>query len=310
VKGQGLAVPASLARTLVEVHGEAGRAWLGRLPSLVAHCQERWSIQVGPPFPRLSYNLVAPARRADGTDLILKLGVPNRELTTEIHALGQFEGRGAVQLIDADPELGVLLLERLRPGTPLVHLGMSHDEEATSIAAGIMRQLWRPAPAQHPFPTVARWVAGLGKLRSRFGGTAGPLPARLVERAEATSAALLGSMAEPVVLHGDLHHENILAAQRQPWLAIDPKGVVGEPAYEVGALLLNPLPHLLEAPDPPGIQARRIRQLAEELGVDRERIAGWGLAQAVLSAWWSIEDHGYGWEGAVACAEILAGLEG
>ena len=305
---QEIAVPAGLARTLGEVYGEAGREWLGRFPALVAHCELRWGLTIGPPLPQLSYNLVAPARREDGTEVILKLGVPNRELTSEAHALRLFDGRGAVQLVDADPDLGVLLLERLTPGTSL--LDAVGDEEATSIAAGVMRQLWRPAPAEHPFRSVADWTSGLRKLRPRFGGTTGPLPAHLVERAEAVLAELLDSMAEPVVLHGDLHHANILAAQRQPWLAIDPKGLVGEPAYEVGPLLQNPLPQLLEAPDPPAIEARRVRQLAAELGFEPERIAAWGFAQAVLSAWWSIEDHGYGWEGAIACAEILAALKG
>ena len=91
-------------------------------------------------------------------------------------------------------------------------------------------------------------------------------------------------------------------------MALDPKGVVGEPAYEVGALLRNPLPQLLTEPRPARVLARRVDQLAEELGFDRERIAGWGLAQAVLSAWWSFEDHGHGWELAIACAEVLATL--
>jgi streptomycin 6-kinase len=109
-------------------------------------------------------------------------------------------------------------------------------------------------------------------------------------------------MAEPVLLHGDLHHWNILAAGRQPWLALDPKGIVGEPAYEVGALLRNP--DLM----PLQVQERRVDQLTAELGFDRYRILGWGIAQAVLSAWWSYEDHGHGWESAVACAEILAAL--
>jgi streptomycin 6-kinase len=171
-----------------------------------------------------------------------------------------------------------------------------------------MRQLWRPVTPDHPFPTVAGWAAGLGRLRARFGGTTGPLPAALVERAERLFADLIGSMGEPVLLHGDLHHDNILTAQRQPWLALDPKGVVGEAAYETGALLRNPAGRVLQAPDPAGMMARRIDQLAAELGFEWERIRGWALAQAVLSAWWSIEDHGYGWEEAIAYAEILAGL--
>jgi streptomycin 6-kinase len=124
-----------------------------------------------------------------------------------------------------------------------------------------------------------------------------------VDTAERLFAELLASQAEPVLLHGDLHHFNILAAERQPWLALDPKGVVGEPAYEVGALLRNPSPD-----QPAHVQARRVAQLAEALALDRERLLGWGVAQAVLSGWWMYEDHGYGWEPALACAEVLAGL--
>ena len=122
-------------------------------------------------------------------------------------------------------------------------------------------------------------------------------------------AELIGSMGAPVLLHGDLHHENILAAEREPWLALDPKGVVGEAEYEVGALLRNRLPEQLAAPETGRILARRVAQLAEELGFDRTRLRGWGLAQAVLSAWWSYEDHGHGWEGAMVVAEHLSALK-
>ena len=112
-------------------------------------------------------------------------------------------------------------------------------------------------------------------------------------------------MGEPVVLHGDLHHYNILSAVREPWLAIDPKGVVGEAEYEVGALLRN---HLLSTVRPERLLARRVDQLTDELGFERQRIVGWGLAQAVLSAWWSFEDTGQVWDEAIACAEVLAEL--
>jgi len=294
------------ARTIVELYGAAGIEWLSRLPSIIADCEQRWLLTVMPPFEPLSYNYVAPAIRADGTDVVLKLGIPNPELLTEIEALRLFNGHGIVQLLDADPDQGILLLERLKPGTPLSSL--PDDRQATSIAAQVMRQLWRPAPSEHPFPTVAKWAAGLRRLREHFAGGCGPFPRALVEVAEARFAELIGSMAEPVLLHGDLHHENILTAERQPWLALDPKGLVGEPAYEVGALLRNPMPQLLAEPQPERVLARRVYQLAEELGFDRERLLGWGVAQAVLSAWWSFEDHGHGWEWGIACAELLTML--
>ena len=299
-------LPAGLARTISEVHGEAGMEWLRRFPSLIRDCERRWSLKIALPFPQLSYNFVAPALRQDGMEVVVKLGVPNPELTREIEALQFYAGRGAVQLLDADPEQGLLLLERLQPGTLLSLL--TDDVEATSISASVIRQLWRPAPAAHHFITVNDWAAGLHRLRQRFGGTTGPLPANLVERAEAIFADLLNSMTDPVVLHGDLHHDNILAGHRQPWLAIDPKGVIGEPAYEVGALLRNPMPQLLKVLNLERVLARRADQLAHELELDRGRIVGWGFAQALLSAWWSLEDHGSGWEPAIACAHVLAHL--
>ncbi len=300
------AIPENFARTTVELYAERGAQWLERLPALLADCERRWSLTVQPPFEPLSYNYVAPATRADGAQVVLKLGVPNPELRTEIEALRFYDGRGSARLLEADAQRGVLLLERLVPGLMLSSL--DDDARATSIAAGVMRQLWRPVPAGHSFPTVADWAAGMGRLRQRFDGDVGPLPVALVERAEKLFDELIGSLGEPVLLHGDLHHYNILSAQRRPWLALDPKGVVGEPEYEVGALLCNPSPQLLDWPQPGRVLARRVDQLAEELGSERERLLGWGVARSVLSAWWSIEDHGHGWEYAITCAELLAAL--
>lgn len=300
-------VPDDFARRMVEMYGDDGGAWLRRLPSIIADCERGWSLTVGPPFVPLSYNYVAPAVRADGIDVVLKVGYPHRELFTEMEALRLCDGRGIVRLLAADRAQGAMLLERLSPGMTL--LQVADDELATSIAAQVMRELWRPVPPAHSFPTVADWAAGLQKLREHFAGGTGPFPAHLVARAEALFAELLGSQTEPALLHGDLHHENILTAQRGPWIALDPKGLVGEPAYEVGALLRNPLPQLLTMPQPGRILARRIDQLAAELGFERARLRDWAFAQAVLSAWWSYEDHGHGWEPTIACAEHLAAIK-
>lgn len=216
-----------------------------------------------------------------------------------------YDGRACVRLLDDDRERGALLLERVRPGTTLI--AIEDDGERTRIAARVMGRLWRPAPGAHRFPTVERWAAGLARLRARFDGGTGPLPPDLVDTAERLFVELIDSMGEPVLLHGDLHHENILCSEREEWLAIDPKGLVGEPAYEVGALLRNPLPWLFEQsrPRPAELTARRASVLAEALGFDRERILRWGFAQAVLSAWWCIEDAGGCWQDQIHCAEII-----
>jgi streptomycin 6-kinase len=302
-------IPVRFVRTMIEMHGDAGQTWLDELPARIAGYERRWAIQVGPPFANLSYNYVAPAVRSDGAPLILKLGVPHPELSSEIAALRLYDGSGSARLSEAEPERGALLIERLLPGSML--LDLTDDDEATRIAAQVMRALWRPAPPAPEdavFPTAARWAAGLQRLRARYDGGTGPLPADMVERAEALFAELLASSGAPMLLHGDLHHENILSAKRAPWLAIDPKGLIGEAEYEVGALIRNPLPRLLELSDVTATLARRFDILAETLGFDRQRMIAWSWAQAILSAWWHIEDHSHGWEPTIALAERLTPL--
>jgi streptomycin 6-kinase len=304
-------IPEQFVRRMIELHEEQGVAWLEQLPGLIAEYERRWSLKVLPPYA-LSYNYVAPAIRHGGMPVVLKVGYPGDELMSEIVALRHYAGHGMVQLIEADDQHGIVLLEQLSPGTMLASLVPIDDARATSIAAGVMRELWGgpggAAPANPALGSIEDWAAGMSRMRAFFGGGTGPFPRALVEEAEALFKDLLASQAAPVLLHGDLHHDNILAAQRAPWLAIDPKGIVGEPAYEVGALLRNPLPQLLELPDPRRAMARRVAQLADELGLDQARVRGWGLAQAVLSAWWNVEDLGHGWEGAIACAELLAAV--
>jgi streptomycin 6-kinase len=276
------------------------------LPAIIAGCEERWDLLVGTPFPGLSFNYVAPAVRSDGSEAVLKLSLPeNSELRREAEALGVFDGRGAVRLLELDLERGAMLLERLVPGGALE--SVRDDGEATAAAAGVLAELWRPAPADHTFPLVSDWAWGFERLRRSFGGGTGPVPAPLVERAEAIFSELLASQDEPVLLHGDLHHGNVLSARRRPWLAIDPKGVVGELAYDTGALLRNPA-RLLKEPSPGAVLAKRIDQLSGELGLESERVRGWGFAQAVLAACWGLEDSGRVWEQGLASARLLAGV--
>lgn len=298
-------IPDTFTQTMLELHGDKGAAWLAQLPALIADCEKRWSLTVQPPFPDLSYNYAAPAICADGSLAVLKIGVINPELLSEIEALRLYDGHGMARLLDADPKQGVLLLERLQPGTPLITL--ADDEAATAVAAQVMQQLWQPAPAGHSFPAVGDWARGMDRLRASFDDGYGPFPQRLVETAVSLFDELLPSQSDPVLLHGDLHHWNILQAQREPWLALDPKGVIGEPAYEVGAGLRNPVDRLTSWPDLKRIQQQRIAQFADILNLDRQRLLGWGIAQAVLSAWWSYEDHGRVGNVALACAESLSG---
>ncbi len=299
-------LPDGFTRQISATFGAAGVAWLARLPATIADCERRWGATFLPPFDNLTFSYVAPVTLPGGATAVAKLGVPSSELTAAIAAHRLYDGVGCARLLDADAASGLLLLEHLRPGTMLSAL--PDDEEATVIAAETMRCLWRPVPDEHPFPTVADWFVGLQELRDEFGGGTGPFPARLIEEAERLAADLLPSQATPVVLHGDLHHFNILAAERQPWLAIDPKGVVGEPAYEVGALLRNPRGLVFET-RAPAVLARRLDLLSRELGLERARLRAWAVAQAVLSAWWGYEDNGDFDREWLVWAETLAAIK-
>ena len=176
------ALPESFMQLIRENHGEAkANAWFARLPTILASCAERWQLTMLPPFENLSFHYVAPAERADGTPVILKTCSLTDEFEHGVAALRVFNGRGMARLLDVDEEQEVLLLERLTPGTLLSQLVPEQDEQATAILASVMRQLWRPAPAEHTFPTVAGWGQGLERLRARYDGGYGPFPPRLVD---------------------------------------------------------------------------------------------------------------------------------
>lgn len=296
-------LPDQFSKRIVGTFGEQGADWLRILPQLLVELSSRWQIRIEDPFPDMAYNFVAPALRKDGTAVVVKVGVPNTEIKNEIAALQAYDGRGTVTLIEALPDEGAFLLERLTPGEHVLHL---NDEVATSIAADVIRRIWKSGTPQGDFPSVSDWAKGFQRLRKRFDGGTGPFPKKLVDTAQSLFRDLLSSMGETILLHGDLHHWNILSADRAPWLAIDPKGVLGEPAYEVGAWLRNPFPQILTFDQPRKVIARRLDQFADQLTLARDRMLAWGIAQAALAAWWSFEDEGDDWGAWLRCAEIIS----
>jgi streptomycin 6-kinase len=316
-----LNLPTGFIRTIESTYGEDGKQLIANLPVLIEEASQLWDLTDVQPVPNLSYNFVAFANRG-GDKVALKIGVPNRELTSEMAALRLFNGEGACSLIDCHEEKGCLLLERLQPGAMLSTL--EDDEEATHIAADLMFKIWSPlesdsllsqehtlsgtrAPALQKFIKLSDWFDGLKRLRALSNGGTGPLKSKLVERVEKSVKDFFAENHKSVLVHGDFHHSNILSSERG-WLVIDPKGVIGPAAYEVGPLLMNPWGDLLNGSNYRLMTERRIDILHERLGFERERIREWGLAHAILSAWWGIEDN-TGWEYAMSFAEIIAELK-
>jgi len=289
------------------IHGAQGAAWRARLPELLDTCCSRWELTPEPPFDAehvwMKVNYIAPARRGD-EHVILKVMQSARTFCRERDSL-RLCGESAVRLLDADEELQVLMLEHLRPGLPLAEV--MDDDEATRIAAGVMRDYWQPAPVEHGLPTVEERMQGFQRLRERFDGGTGPIPELWVCRAEEAFAQLQATSPPPTVIHGDFHHWNILRAERKPWLVIDPQGLVGDPGYEFGTLLGN----RSTIGEPPmalrDVYDRRTRILSQELSIPRERILTWAWVHAVLYMWVSFKD-GDEWEPHIARAETLRSL--
>jgi len=158
------------------------------------------------------------------------------------------------------------------------------------------------------FIQLTDWfLGGFERLRKMYNGGTGPLDEKLVERVESSVKDFFAENKDPVLMHGDFHHFNILSSERG-WLVIDPKGVIGPAGYEVGPLMINPWSSFSEGVNYRLRVKRRIDILHEHLGFERERILEWSLAHAVLSSWWSIEDHTE-WRFAMQFAELLASLK-
>jgi streptomycin 6-kinase len=294
-------LPGTFIQNIRLSFGEAGQRWLERLPDLLELAAQRWELVLGKPF-LLSYNYVCAATQKDGRKAVLKIGFPNPELTSEINALRLYDGQGACRLLEANAGLGMLLLERLQPGTMLVSL--TEDDQATAIAADVMKMIHRPAPPAQGFLSLRGWFDELKKLRPRFGGGAGPFPKKSFATAEDLIGELFAEQCPQVLLHGDFHHFNILLSDRG-WLVIDPKGVIGPAEYEVGPLLMNPYNLMPEESEAIRRTERRIAILCERLGFDPQRLRAWAICHSVLSSFWDMAEDGSGGESARSWTEIF-----
>ena len=277
----------------------AGAAWLERLPEIVAACCSAWRLELGEPFEPATISYVASAVRDDGSPAVLKVNFPEPESEHEAGALAHWNGCGAARLLEHDDEHRALLVERCEPGTRLWQV--SGDDEANAIAAGVLRRLWGPVPASHPFRLLSDeaegWAEAIPIEWRRLGR---PFERSLVDLAVGALHELGPSQREPVVLHQDFHGGNVLRATREPWLAIDPKPLVGEREFDTASLLRD-----RDLADDRASRlriVRRLDQLSAELALDRSRMRLWGVAHAL--AWGATPS---GWlPDMVVCARLLA----
>jgi streptomycin 6-kinase len=256
---------------------EKGRAWLDALPGYVDHCVVRWDLSAGEPFPGAYTSLVLPARRHNGSECILKLAYPDRESEHEALALERWNGEGAVRLLEHDDAVGAMLIERCGPGQALAERGQAY---ALDVFCGLVPRLWKPAtsPPYRSLAEEAGWWAS--HLRENWETAGRPFEATLIDAALDALHTLPATQGGQVLIHQDLHAGNVLSAQREPWLVIDPKPLVGEREFALAPIIRSSeLGHSRRA------VLERLDVLTSRLALDRERARLWCIAQTVA---WSV----------------------
>lgn len=251
------------------------RAWLARLPGFAAEIAELWSLDLGEPFqPGGQTAWVAPARTATGERVAVKIGWVHPEAMREADGLRFWAGNGVVYLHAAEHrgDTVALLLERCEPGTQLAGLP---EPDQDAVLCGILPRLWREPPSRHEFPSLTamcrQWA---DDFEAEDAADPVPLDPGIVRAGLELFRLLPDSADRCVLLATDLHAQNILAAQREPWLAIDPKPHIGDPAYDVLQYMIN-CERIFSAP------ADLARRLAEALALDTERLLLWLFARCV-----------------------------
>jgi streptomycin 6-kinase len=248
--------------------------WLERVPDLVAQCVEEWGLQLSDPYPSGAAGYAVRTELPDGRPAVLKLIYPDRESEHEADALALWDGHGAVQLFARDDDLSAMVIERCEPGTTLAAAGA---DVALQTLIALLPRLW--VETGEPFHTLedeaAWWV---GYLPEQWEHSDRTVARGLVDAAVDALISLSHSQGQQVLLHQDLHGDNVLAAEREPWLVIDPKPLIGEREFAVA-----PIVRSFELGHSKRDALYRLDRLTSELGLDRERARGWTIGQTM--AW-------------------------
>ncbi|MER5998096.1 aminoglycoside phosphotransferase family protein [Nonomuraea angiospora] len=280
-------VPAALTESHVKYDGEAGRAWSAGLPALAERYLEEWALRLDGESRHGVVSLVLPVVREDGTKAALKLQPVNDENATEAPGLRTWAGDASVLLLDSDPGTGTLLLERLEADRSLS--GMPDDLKALGILADLLARLvsYRAPEGMRRLGDIAR------AMLDDVDGAVAKLPRESDRHWIRYCAGAVGELVpEPGdrLLHWDLHYDNVLAADREPWLSIDPKPLAGDPGFDLLPALHNRWDDVVATGDVRGAVLRRFDLMVDRLGLDPRRAAGWTLGRVLQNALWDVKD--------------------
>ncbi|MFY1699466.1 aminoglycoside phosphotransferase family protein [Solwaraspora sp. WMMA2101] len=305
--GSAFVVPAELAASHGTYFGDAGRAWIAALPHLAAATMDGWGLRPDGPASCGAIALVLPVVQADGSPAMLKLQPIDEETVGEPVALRTWDGDGAVRLLRHDARSGTMLLERLDAGRTLA--AVPDDLTALRILSQLLARLTSIAAP----PDVRRLADVAAGMLDRVPQALARLSAAdhpLVRRCAAAVEELLPEAGDRL-LHWDLHYDNVLASRtdpsgfgsassdsREPWLAIDPKPLAGDPCFELLPALHNRWDDVAATGDVPRAVLRRFDLMTEILGVDRQRAVGWTLGRVLQNLLWESGAGGPAWHSA------------
>lgn len=269
------------------LHGEEkAQKWLEKIPEILRELKIKWNLEIGEEF-ELSYNYVIAAKRKDGTDAVLKIFFPeDPEFLNQLTTLKIFNGEGAVKVLESDDKNFAILMERCIPGNTLSSL--DDEEKETLVFTEVLKKLWKKPTGNYEFKNISSDWVDFDWYFNNLNRITHPLSKDLVIKAQEKFKYLVKTQKDLYLLHSDLHHENILSSERG-WLAIDPKGVIGEKEFEVAAFMRNPIKRAKENLLTKEILVNRLDTISGKLNLNRQRILDWAFAQTVLSAIWNIQ---------------------
>ncbi|MFE6859087.1 aminoglycoside phosphotransferase family protein [Nocardia sp. NPDC057668] len=295
-----ITLPPEVAENIAEVFSERGKRWLAELPGVVAERCSAWELEItGESFGGGTHSYVAPVRRADGSVAVLKVPVVDEENIGEPAGMWAYAGDGAVRLYEYDPGSGAMLLEWARPGTELVvqpgfpsNEGRPENIERVELACRLYRRLRRPATAIPPeYPAIPAAADMVAEWRELFldpePAVARLIPAALLAHAAFRCAQLSVPDGPLLIVNRDTHLGNIVAAEREPWLMIDPKPYLGEAAFDAGFLIMI---QVQSAPTPEHARAV-VDRTAAALEIDADRARGWAFMRALEEVVWAEQDE-------------------
>lgn len=278
-------IPDRFHKHILAHYGNQGAEWLKSLPDIIVACEKRWQIKISrTPVENLSWNYIAPAYTDKGQKIIVKIGPPEKEYFTEMETLHHFDGKGMVRLLAGDAELRAMLMEAITPGTSLRQIQKEDDENATKIGASVIRNVTLPVPEIHSLPSLANWADVLNRVQRL--SLDGPVTLSRVAKARHIFNTLESSKDKDMLIHGDLHHDNMLFDEKRGWLAIDPKGLIADPVYNTARFMMN---WWGTTPETESI-IKRLDIFSSATGFDKNRIMGWAYVDCMISRSWAIEE--------------------